>query len=73
MRPHAANRKDYSPERVTSTQKKLVPTARPEAAELPPELVEIVVVWPELPEAIRAAIVAMVKAAKRNRRTQAQE
>jgi hypothetical protein len=31
---------------------------------LPPELAEIVAAWPDLPGAIRAGILAMVKAAK---------
>ena len=33
---------------------------------LPPELAEVVDAWPELPEAIRAGIVAMVRAASGN-------
>ncbi len=33
------------------------------APELPPDLAAIVAAWPELPEAIRAGILAMVKAA----------
>jgi hypothetical protein len=33
---------------------------------LPPELAEVVKAWPNLPEAIRAGILAMVKAATGN-------
>ena len=35
----------------------------PGSPNLPPGLAEIVAAWPELPEAIRAGILAMVKAA----------
>jgi hypothetical protein len=64
MGPLARERKVDLPETVTSTQKKFVPTARPEAAELPPELSEITALWPEQPDAIKAGIVAIVKAAR---------
>ena len=33
--------------------------------ELTPELVEIVAAWPDLPEALKSGIVAMVEAARR--------
>ena len=31
---------------------------------LPPDLADVVTAWPDLPQAIKAGIVAMVKAAK---------
>jgi len=39
----------------------------PYGTEFPPDLVAIVAAWPELPEAIKAGILAMVKAAAGNK------
>jgi hypothetical protein len=63
MRPFEAQRKDELGQVDTSSPKKLVPNARPETTELPPELAAVVEVWPDLPEAIRADILAMIRAA----------
>ena len=37
--------------------------AKIDTSELPPDLAEIVAVWPELPEPVKAGVLAMVKAA----------
>jgi hypothetical protein len=36
----------------------------PYEAEIPPDLATVVAAWPDLPEAVRGGIVAMVKAVK---------
>ena len=64
MRPFASGCKDQLDKHVTSHQETLVPDARPQAAQMAPDLAEIVDAWPELPEAIRAGILAMVKASR---------
>ena len=64
MRPFASGCKDQLDKHVTSHQETLVPDARPQAAQMAPDLAEIVDAWPELPEAIKAGILAMVKASR---------
>ena len=44
-------------------KKRLCPM-RPQAAQMAPDLAEIVDAWPELPEAIKAGILAMIKVAR---------
>jgi hypothetical protein len=51
---------------ATQTARLLGVSARPlptEARRTPPDLAEVVAAWPELPEAVRAGIVAMIRAA----------
>ena len=61
-----ATTKDYDNSKSVLTPK-LTPASpkQPEidTSELPPELAEIVTVWPELPEHIKGAIMALVKTA----------
>jgi hypothetical protein len=38
----------------------------PQSEPIPPDLAAVVDAWPQLPEALRAGIVAMVKAASAN-------
>jgi len=64
MRPLASDRKDSLLKDVTSHQEPLAPDARPQAAQMAPDLAEILDAWPELPEAIRAGILAVVKASR---------
>jgi hypothetical protein len=63
MRPLTSDRKDSLLKDVTSHQEALAPNARPQAAQVAPDLAEIVDAWPELPAAMKAGILAMVKAA----------
>jgi hypothetical protein len=64
MRPLTSDRNDGLHKDVTSHQGALAPNARPQAAQMAPDLAEIVDAWPELPEAIKAGILAMVKVAR---------
>ena len=64
MRPFASGCKDQLDKHVTSHQETLVPNARRQAAQMAPDLAEIVDARPELPEAIKAGILAMVKASR---------
>ena len=64
MRPFASGCKDQLDKHVTSHQETLVPDVRPQAAQMAPDLAKIVDAWPELPEAIRAGILAVVKASR---------
>ena len=50
---------------VTSHAPGVLPECLPDSAQNDPELTAVIRAWPELPEAIRAGIVAMVEAAKR--------
>jgi hypothetical protein len=65
MRPFQGHRKDNAANEDTSNQKNRVPTARPRAAKLSPDLAEVMDAWTELPEAIKAGILAMIKASRR--------
>jgi len=57
---HATPRHASAP---TATQRKADESrAAPDVAALPSELAAVVAAWPSLPDAVRAGIVAMVKA-----------
>ena len=67
--PHLILRKYAEENRPTktceTTKEQLTPKTQKQGeidtSELPPDLAEIVDIWPQLPEAIRSAIVAIVR------------
>jgi hypothetical protein len=65
MSPRTSGRKDLLREDIASHQQSLVPTARPQSAELPSDLAIVVAAWSDLPDAIRAGIVAMIEGCRR--------
>lgn len=57
------SRKPLADKGVAPTSQTVLPPCLPDSTEADPDLALVVEAWPGLPEAVRAGIVAMVKAA----------
>jgi hypothetical protein len=66
MRPQPAGRKAKAGKEVATHQESLVPTQCPESARMTPELAELVDAWPSLPEATKATILTLIRAARKD-------
>jgi len=69
LRPDPDSRKDQLNQQIRNNEPGAVPTVVPSSSksaaltlELSPELANIVAVWPTLPRAIKAGILAMIEA-----------
>jgi hypothetical protein len=64
MRPPTPSRNPKAGTALGSHKQSLVVNPRPDTAEMPAELTEVIDGWSTLPEAIRAGILAMVRASR---------
>ena len=51
------------PQQVTETTNSVLPSGLPDSVPIDPDLAAVVEAWPKLPEAIKAGILAMIRAA----------
>jgi hypothetical protein len=63
MRPQPDSPKQLSPNGLRLSAPSLAPHLPTDACKSCPDLAAVVAAWPELPDAIKAGIVAMVEAA----------
>jgi len=59
-----ANPEPQTPQQVTETANSVLPSGLPDSVPIDPDLAAVVEAWPKLPEAIKAGILAMIRAAE---------
>jgi len=64
MRPQAGSPKSPSPKDLREPALSVAHHLPTDTRKTDPDLVAVIAAWPELPEALKAGIVAMVKAAR---------